>query len=117
MLGPIYPAISALTGFGQKLGVTANNLANVNTDGFKKSRAVFEEASPGGVIVTINKVNSPGSPLPPDRDTGNVAESSNVTLEEEMVSLITTQHGYTANAKMVQAEEDMLGTVLDILDK
>jgi flagellar hook protein FlgE len=112
----IYSALSGLQAFGKKLGVTAHNVANIDTDGFKKSRAIFEEASPSGVTVQINRIESPGSPIPSEDETGEPRESSNVAVEEEMVNLITTRHGYTANLKTIKVEEELLGTLLDVLD-
>ena len=117
MISAIYPALSALRAFGQRLGVTGNNIANISTNGFKKSRAILEETSPAGVKASISRVNTPGAPLLPERDTGEPQESSNVAAEEEMVDLITTKQAYTANLKTIQAEEETLGTLLDILDK
>jgi flagellar basal body rod protein FlgG len=117
MISAIYPALSALRAFGQRLGVTANNIANLNTNGFKKSRVDLEEASSSGVNVSISRVNTPGAFLPPDRDTGEPQESSNVSVDEEMVNLITTKQAYTANLKTIEAEEETLGTLFDILDK
>jgi flagellar basal body rod protein FlgG len=117
MISAIYPALSALRAFGEKLGVTANNIANISTNGFKKSRALLEEAPSSGVTVSISRVETPGAPLLPDRDTGEPQESSNVAVEEEMVNLITTKQAYTANLKMIKAQDEILGTLLDILDK
>jgi len=117
MVSALYPALSALRALGDKLGVTSNNIANVNTDGFKKSRAVFEDASPSGVTVSISRVETPGAPLPVDRETGEIRESSNVAIEEEMVDLITTKHAYTANLNIIKTEEEMIGTLLDIVDE
>ena len=34
-----------------------------------------------------------------------------------MVNLITTKQAYTANLKTIKAEEEILGTLFDILDK
>jgi flagellar basal body rod protein FlgG len=117
VISAIYPALSALRAFGEKLGVTANNIANVNTNGFKKSRADLEEATSSGVNLSISRVETPGAPLLPDRNTGKPVESSNVSAEEEMVNLITTKQAYTANLKIIKAEEETLGTLLDVLDK
>jgi flagellar basal-body rod protein FlgC len=117
MIHSIYPALSALRAFGQKLGVTANNIANINTNGFKKSRVDLEEASSSGVNASIRQVNTPGAFLPPDPDTGEPQESSNVSADEEVVSLITAKHAYTANLKTIAAEEETRGTLFDILDK
>jgi flagellar basal body rod protein FlgG len=117
MISAIYPALSALRAFGEKLGVTANNIANISTNGFKKSRVLLEEAPSSGVNVSIRRVETPGALLLPDRDTGEPQESSNVAVEEEMVNLITTKQAYTANLKMIKAQDETLGTLLDILDK
>ena len=40
-------------------------------------------------------------------------ESSNVDLVEALTDTIAAKTGYDANVKLVQAENDMLGTLLD----
>src|SRR3989304_3688206 len=42
----IYVALSGALAQGRKLDVLTNNLANVNTPGFKKDKAVFQIAIP-----------------------------------------------------------------------
>ncbi len=66
----IHTALSALRANLRKLDVTADNLANANTHDFKKGRASFEEAAPAGVKVTLTRVETPGTPLPPDEVLG-----------------------------------------------
>ena len=116
MISPISSSISALSAFGKKLGVIANNIANVNTEGFKKSRAIFNEGSHGGVQVSINRVDTPGYPIM-DEDTGEMTdkETSNVGLIEEIPQLIMAKRGYQANLKTVKAQDEMLGSLIDIL--
>ena len=81
----MYSGISGLRNFQTKLDVIGNNIANVNTTGFKKGRTVFKDlmsqtvagasgpgAGRGGVnpkqiglgsqIATIDTIHSPGSP-------------------------------------------------------
>jgi flagellar hook protein FlgE len=43
MLRSMYSGISGLRGFQTKLDVIGNNIANVNTVGFKKSRVMFQD--------------------------------------------------------------------------
>lgn len=43
MLRALFTGISGLTAHQQMLDVTANNIANVNTTGFKSSRTVFQD--------------------------------------------------------------------------
>jgi flagellar basal body rod protein FlgG len=108
-------ALSALDAYGKKVDVTANNIANLNTDGFKKSRAVMQEADSSGVVVSISKVNTPGAPIPSEDGTGSVRESSNVDPAEEIVNLQTAKHGFEANLKTLKVENEMLGSLFDIL--
>jgi flagellar basal-body rod protein FlgC len=107
-------ALSALGSLSRKMDVTASNIANVNTNGFKKSLAEFEDVYPSGVKVSISQVDTPGDALPPD-EKGKEQESSNVTLAEELVNLITTQHAYAANIKTLTTEDEMRKTLLDTI--
>ncbi|MDD2629383.1 MAG: flagellar hook-basal body complex protein, partial [Limnochordia bacterium] len=43
MLGSLYTGVSGMRTHQQKLNVIGNNIANVNTIGFKKDRVVFQE--------------------------------------------------------------------------
>jgi len=43
MLRSLYSGVSGMKGFQVKLDVIGNNIANVNTVGFKKSRVVFQD--------------------------------------------------------------------------
>lgn len=86
MLKSLYSGISGMKGFQTKLDVIGNNVANVNTVGFKKSRVVFQDiisqniagaTAPtgqlGGVnpkqiglgskIASIDTLHTPGSPM------------------------------------------------------
>ncbi len=112
-------ALTALRAFDKKLDVTANNVANVDTNGFKKSRADMQEAYPEGVKVSITQVNTPGVLLPDaihgsTSDSAAPTESSNVDLATELADLLTTPYHYEANLKVVQTEEEMTGELLHI---
>ena len=52
MVQGISAALSALQVLGRKIGITANNIANANTQGFKKSRAISQDL-PSARIGTI----------------------------------------------------------------
>lgn len=108
-------ALSALRAFEIKLNVNANNVANVNTDKFKKSRVNLEESAAGGVQVTITQQNTPGIPLGTDERTGEDRESSNVSMEEEIVDQMVTQYAFEANTITVKTADEMHKTLLDIL--
>lgn len=108
---------SAMKALGTKTAVTANNVANVNTDEFKKSRALLEEADAGqGVRVSISKVATEGPIAFEQGEDGLVQqELSNVNMAEELVSTIPTQRAYEANARTIRTEDEMMGTVIDMI--
>jgi len=108
-------ANTALSSFVRKLDVTANNIANVNTEDFKKNRTVLQEAYPSGVKVSLSRVDTPGMPLPADENHPDNKETSNVVLEDELVDLIVTQNMYDANLTTIRTEEEMQKTVLDLI--
>jgi flagellar hook protein FlgE len=63
MLRSMYSGISGLRGFQTKLDVIGNNIANVNTVGFKKSRVMFQD---------ILSQNIAGATAPTDGGKGGV---------------------------------------------
>ena len=115
MIPSVNSTISALHAYTTKLGVTADNIANVNTDEFKKSRATLKEGINGDVQVDINRVNTPGRSYQKlEGDQLVEKEGSNVSLEEEVPEMMVTQRTYEANLKVLQTQNKMLGTLLDI---
>ena len=116
MIPAVNGTLSALQAYKKSMGVTANNIANVNTAEFKKSRATMREGVNGNVEVDVSKVNTPGHRYQElDGDQMVTRETSNVNLEEELPDLMVTQRTYEANLKVLQTRDKMLGTTLDIL--
>ncbi|NJB67002.1 flagellar basal-body rod protein FlgC [Desulfobaculum xiamenense] len=96
-------AQSALDAFSTAQAVTANNIANVNTEGFAPSRVDFEERlGYGGVGVS-------------DIVTADAAAdgASGTDLAVEMTSLIVNERSFEASAAVVATQDEMLGTFLD----
>lgn len=108
-------ALTALRAFESKEDIIANNIANVNTDDFKKSRAVMEEKVPAGVSVSAERVDTPGDVVTIEGVKQGTRETSNVNLEEELIGLMTNKNNYEANLKTVKTTAEMQGTLLDIL--
>lgn len=104
--------LSALNAFGKGLGVTANNIANIGSKNFEKSRAINIEGEKGQVETEISKpqTNSikTGEEIPEDKP-------SNVELTEEIPRMMIDEKGYQANLKVIQTQDEMLGSVLDII--
>ncbi len=116
MIHAIHPSLSALAGLRRKMEATADNIANINTDGFKKERVSFQEEKHGGVRTVARRINTPGYPKETLQD-GKVVEveSSNVDLAEELPEMTTTRYSYGANRKALQVADRMMGSLLDIL--
>lgn len=116
MILPLNSAISALQAHVKKLGVTAHNIANLNSEGYKKYRATMEEDALGGVQLDIRRVETPGFPYEIMEDGQPVGkETSNVDLTQEIPNLMIAQRGYEANIKSIQAQDEILGSLLDII--
>lgn len=115
MVTGIYSGLSALRAIQTKTQTTANNVANINTDGFKRSRTSLVEGNPDGVEVTITQIKTPGPQVYEQTPKGTeLIEKSNVDLAEELPSLALSRRAYQANIKAIQAEDDMLGMLLDV---
>ncbi|HOC60396.1 MAG: hypothetical protein KBA28_07110 [Syntrophaceae bacterium] len=115
MMSAFHISLSALRAFDTKLDVHANNLANVNTDKFKKSRAELQEEPSGGVRVSISQQEEPGDTIFPDATSGEKRELSNVSIEEEVVHQMVTQYALEANILSLKTADEMQSSLLDIL--
>ena len=124
---------SAMNTHSWGMAVAAHNVANVSTAGFEPQRAVYA-TGPAGQGVRLDAVlqgNSPfgttaaggsGAPYNAAQAVYDVtaglpleaASPSGTNLAREMVSMISTQHAYKANATTVRTSDAMLGTLLDI---
>jgi flagellar hook protein FlgE len=112
----IQSTLSAIKAFGDKMGVTANNIANVETEGFKKSTATLVEGPKETVEVEITQPDSPG-PVILDETDGQLTEKemSNVDLAEEIPQTILAQRGYEANLATLRTQDEMLKSIIDII--
>jgi flagellar basal-body rod protein FlgC len=115
MISALSSAVSAISALDKKMAVVSNNIANSQTDGFKKSRADLKEGGAGAVEVDIRVVDTPG-PIVSVEENGGIVEKemSNVDLAEELPQTILAQTGFEANLKMLKTEDEMMGTLLDI---
>lgn len=107
-------ALSGLRALDKKMEVTANNIANANTNGFKKDVVEFQETYPAGVKATVSKSTEPGA-MVEDPCTGEYVESSNVSMEQEMVNLVTTPLQYKIDTEVIKTEKEMVESLIDIM--
>jgi flagellar basal-body rod protein FlgC len=115
MIYPVGGTLSALKAFGKKMDVIANNVANVETEEFKKSRATLVEGTESNVKVAITQPVDPG-PTVVEVKNGQIEEKemSNVDLAEEIPQTIVAQRGYEANLELIRTHDEMLKSILDI---
>jgi flagellar basal-body rod protein FlgC len=122
----MYASGTALGAFGTGMQVTAHNLANVLTGGFKAGRTTYQDLprysgtaaqvqvrmGPDGPLVPQQGL--PRDPSGPGRVLVGFLEGSNTDVAREMVNMIVTQRGYQANAKVRPTVDSMLGMVINL---
>lgn len=91
-------AQSALNAYTTKLSVTANNVANTNTDNFKPSEARINDNANQGVYVTISQ-----------------SASAEADTAKDMVDLIISKTGIEANLNSIKVADEVTKSILDIV--
>ena len=115
MISAMNSSLSALQAFSKKTESIADNVANVNSDGFKKTRVTLREDGQNNVTPLVSRIENPGPLVYEQTADGEIlVEKSNVDISEELPEMILTRRFYQANIKMVQIQDDMLGSLLDI---
>jgi len=97
-------SLSGLQAASTGVSVTANNLANLNSKDYKAKRLDLEEQREGGVQEA--KLTESQEPTVPG--------GSNVDLPTEITNLMTQSNAYSANLKVMQTHEQMLGMAMDL---
>ena len=109
-------ALSGIQAGGRILAVGAHNIANAQTENFKRTEAILEESSAGGVIVTLEKDNRPGPQLPTGDDPFTFRQGSNVELEAELIHTLEATRLIEANLASLRTQDKVLGSLLNIID-
>ncbi len=135
MLGTFNVALSGMQAAETRLSIAANNIVNIGSAGHTEKGAQengdnsvlpYQPMAPssssalgGGVVVTATPVEprsvsvfNPGNPL---ADSGGLVAYPNVSLAEQVVELKMATLSYKANASVLEAESDLLGSLLDSL--
>lgn len=116
MISSANSTLSALNAFDKKMDVIANNVANVETEEFKKSKATLVEGPENSVKVEVTQPEDPGPTVVEVTD-GQIEEKemSNVDLTEEIPQSIVALRGYEANLATIRTQDEMLNSILDIV--
>jgi flagellar hook protein FlgE len=115
MISAINNTISSMKAQEKKMATIANNVANSSTQDFSKTKTEFEPGKGGSLKVNIDVVNNPPPPPPNgDRYTMEITLSSG-DLSEDIPEAMITEKAYEANAKVLKTEDEMMGTMLDMI--
>ncbi len=115
MISGVQAALTSLQAFATKLDNNGNNIANMNTDGFRRGRVLLAERPGGGVSAVAERVDQPGPLVATPTAAGyELVEQSSVDLGEEIPDMMLSARAYEANLKTLQAGEEMGRTLLDI---
>ena len=88
---------SAIAAYGVRQAVTADNMANLNTAGFKASSVVMQETKAGGVNASVTQ------------------GSDSVELSKEATDMLGSANGYKANLKSGKVADEMTKGLLDLM--
>jgi len=116
MISPLSSTVSALQAYKSRMEATSNNIANITTAEFKKSQAVLKEGANGDVQVHVTLSDTAGQPYQAFEDNQrHEKQTSNVELTKELPQMMATQHAYNANMKVIQTQDEILGSTLNIV--
>lgn len=116
MVAAIHGNVSALQAFSRQMNLSADNVANALSDGFKKSRAINTQGENGQIQTTITQIDTPGPMVEdPLSQTGALKELSNTDIAEEMTRQIVVEQAFNANAQVIKSYEETTGTLIDLI--
>ena len=105
-------SVSGIRAATYMLDISANNTANINTDGYKKQRVNLSEGT-NGVIVDITESTESG--LLYKNEKGDIVETSNVSYPEEIAVQINAKHLLLANIAVIKRTDEALESLMDII--
>ncbi|MBW2184373.1 MAG: hypothetical protein JRF49_11000 [Deltaproteobacteria bacterium] len=111
-----YPSIAGINAFFKKMDVSANNVANSNTDNYKRRVAHINQDKNGNpeTNITIDKTPGLDNPRKSGEPEGPPRKMSNVNYAREAVSMIEAQAGVKANVRTLESKGEMLTSLIDI---
>ncbi|MFT4793412.1 MAG: flagellar basal-body rod protein FlgC [Paracoccaceae bacterium] len=116
-------ASSGMAAQSARLRLSSENIANVDTPGYRRKLVSFQQlAQPGGGVVSAGRVRLDQSPLPktydpshPLADEQGYFEGSTVDLMVELADAREAQRSYEANLKMMDQARSMTTGLLELL--
>lgn len=90
-------ALSGLSAANERLRASANNVANLSTEGYRRERVEASTTEDGGVATTVTKLPQPGA-----------------DLEADVVQRQSATYEFIANLRVLQTQMRAEGALLDI---
>lgn len=90
-------AQSGLQAAQARLGASAHNIANMQTDGFKRETVSAQATPQGGVVVSISQAAQAGS-----------------DLTQDVVDQMSAKNAFMANVQVLKTADQMMGSLLDV---
>ena len=100
-----------------RLEASANNIANLNSDGYKSQRVDIKEGPNGAPTTSSSTDESSGPSRMELNQEGDLVEieMSNVDLATEYVKTMESTQAIKANLKTIQTADEMLGELINTL--
>lgn len=115
MISAYSSAVSALQTYGTRLQSNSNNIANTNTNEFKRTRVINASEDPTGVKAQIERVDAAGPTVYEETSNGyEQVELSNVDLGFEIPDMNLNSSMYKANVKTIETINEMTGELLNL---
>ena len=89
-------ALSGMKAAQTRLDASAHNVANVQTDNFRRHEVTQEAQAGGGTTPIVRQAAVPGEDLPRD-----------------LVEQISASYSFVANLKVIKTQQQMSGALLD----
>ncbi len=89
--------VNSMIAHSDWMGNNAHNVANVNTECFDASRTLMSQDVGGNVMEST------------------AMTGSKTDLSRELTEQVLIENGFDANASVIKTEDEMLGSVLDML--
>ncbi len=89
-------ALSGIQAAQTRLNASAHNIANLNTEGFRRDQVSAQAREGGGVLASVDKAAQPGSDLVQD------------VVDQKMAAL-----AFKANVQVLKTAASLTGTLLD----
>ena len=114
----IHIPVSGMQTNALRLDVSANNVANINTDDFRASTVRTTDAAyinDIGQGTKVSGVYTPPTPAPMAADgRGGTAALSNTDAATEITSQMAVEKAYGVNVAVARTMDSMAGTLMDI---